>query len=69
MKNFMRNIKIGAARTIGGLLTFFYIFILFLPKIYCILHLLSYLCALEIIPLLALGVSLIGITERLSLIF
>lgn len=44
-------------------------FSIFLPKIYCILHLLSYLCALEIIPLLALGVSLIGITERLSLIF
>lgn len=26
-ENFMRNIKIGAARTIGGLLTFFYIWV------------------------------------------
>ena len=42
---------------------------IFLGKIYCILHLLSYLCALEIIPLLSLGVVLIEITDKLSIIF
>lgn len=44
-------------------------YIIFLPKFYCILHLLSYLCALEIIPLLALWVLLTGITDNLILIF
>lgn len=38
-------------------------------KIYGILHLLSYLCALEIIPLLAMWVILTGITESLTTIF
>jgi hypothetical protein len=42
---------------------------IFLPKIYCILHLLSYLCALEIIPLTILWVAMTGITDRLSLIY
>ena len=42
---------------------------IFLPKIYCILHLLSYLCALEIIPLAILWVVMTGITDRLSLIY
>ena len=42
---------------------------IFLPKFYCILHLLSYLCALEIIPLLALWVLLNGITDSLTQIF
>lgn len=41
----------------------------FLLKIYCFLHLLSYLCALEIIPLLMLWVSFTGITESLITIF
>lgn len=41
----------------------------FLFKIYGFLHLLSYLCALEIIPLLALWVICDGITEHLTTIF
>lgn len=42
---------------------------IFLFKFYCILHLLSYLCALEIIPLLATWAILTGITDCLTLIF
>lgn len=41
----------------------------FLFKFYCILHLLSYLCALEITPLLATWAILTGITDCLTLIF
>ena len=41
----------------------------FLFKIYGFLHLLSYLCALEIIPLLALWVICTGITEHLTVTF
>ena len=37
----------------------------FLFKIYCFMHLLSYLCALEIIPLMALGVLLMNVTDSL----
>ena len=37
----------------------------FLFKIYCFMHLLSYLCALEIIPLMALGVVLMNVTDSL----
>ncbi len=44
-------------------------FQIFLPKIYGIVHLLSYLCALEIMPLLALWVGLHGITEYLTITF
>ena len=42
---------------------------IFFPKLYCILHLLSYLCALEIIPLISLWVGLTHITDRLSIIY
>ncbi len=38
----------------------------FLPRIYGIVHLLSYLCALEIIPFLALCLGLEAITEQLK---
>ncbi|MDE5561461.1 MAG: DUF4271 domain-containing protein [Bacteroidaceae bacterium] len=44
-------------------------FTTFLLKIYCILHLLSYLCALEIIPLLILWEILNGITDSLIITF
>ncbi len=43
-------------------------FEIFIPKIYGILHLLSYLCALEIIPILALGACVYEITEHLTII-
>lgn len=42
---------------------------IFLPHFYGILHLLSYLCALEIVPLLSLWAILSGITERLTITF
>ncbi|MBQ8273312.1 MAG: DUF4271 domain-containing protein [Bacteroidaceae bacterium] len=41
----------------------------FLFKIYGFLHLLSYLCALEIVPLLLLWVILTGVTEHLTITF
>lgn len=44
-------------------------FTTFLLKIYCILHLLSYLCALEIIPMLVLWEILNGITDSLIITF
>ncbi len=44
-------------------------FEIFIPKFYGILHLLSYLCALEIIPFLALWVALQEITEHLTITF
>lgn len=41
-------------------------FTIFMPHFYCFLHLLSYLCALEIMPCLALWVALHGVTEYLT---
>ena len=40
-------------------------FTIFFPKSYCLFHLFAYLCALEIMPLLALWKSLAIVTENL----
>lgn len=44
-------------------------FTIFIPKFYCFLHLLSYLCGLEILPFLALWVTLHSVTNYLTITF
>lgn len=51
------------------LLLLYKTYAVFLPNFYCFLHLLSYLCALEILPFLALWVALHGITDNLTITF
>lgn len=55
--------------TIFKLGLLFSTFSIFLPKFYGIMHLLSYLCALEIVPLISLWAILSGITDRLTITF
>ncbi len=51
------------------LLLLYKAFEIFIPKFYGVLHLLSYLCALEIIPFLALWITLQAITEHLIITY
>ncbi|MBQ5642462.1 MAG: DUF4271 domain-containing protein [Bacteroidaceae bacterium] len=55
--------------TIFKLALLFCTYSIFLPHFYGILHLLSYLCALEIVPLLSLWAILCGITDRLTITY
>ena len=53
--------------TAAKMLLLYKAYTIFLPHFYCILHLLSYLCALEILPCLALWVALHHITAYLTI--
>lgn len=54
---------------VAKILLLYKTFTIFLPHFYCFLHLLSYLCALEIMPCLALWLTLRGITDYLIITF
>lgn len=51
------------------LLLLYKTYAIFLPHFYCFLHLLSYLCALEIMPCLALWITLRSLTDYLIITF
>lgn len=56
-----------AVVVVAKILLLYKAFAIFLPHFYGILHLLSYLCALEIMPCLALWVALHGLTDQLTI--
>lgn len=58
-----------AVVAVAKILLLYKAFAIFLPKFYCFLHLLSYLCGLEIMPFLALWVALHSVTDYLTITF
>lgn len=58
-----------AVVAVAKILLLYKAFAIFLPKFYCFLHLLSYLCGLEIMPFLALWVTLHSVTDYLTITF
>ena len=58
-------IILGIILFLAKILLIYKCYSLFFPKIYCLFHLFAYLCALELMPLLALWKSLTFITGNL----